>query len=218
MAIRTRKIRYSETCATDTAAASYRTKYQRHFHKRVSNRRERALLDRILERAGSVDRVLDVPAGAGRLADVIARRARALYSADYSKEMLRILRVDASALRPRPAVATAFHLPFRDRTFDLVVSIRLSHHIPDRDGRLWHLRELLRVSDRWVLVTFFDSGSFKNRVRELTRRLGSDKRGKHTLSRAEVEAQARERGFAVEGFWRLSSIFSGHTFALLRRI
>lgn len=215
--LRESRNRYTEDHTRPAAARSYHTKYEREFHKRVSNRTERALLERILARAGAVDSVLDVPSGTGRVSDIIARRARTVFEFDYSLEMVRLLRASREGYSPRLGVATVFHLPFRDRTFDLVVSIRLSHHIPDVEGRLWHIEELLRVSRRYVLVTFFDSGSVKNRLREFRRGIGGRKRSKYTLSRRQVVELAHANGFEPVGLWRLSFLFSGHTFALLER-
>ena len=104
-----------------------------------------------------------------------------------------------------------------DGAFDLVVSIRLSHHIPAREARLDHLRELFRASRRYVLVTFFGEESLKNRMRNFWRRLGSGKRAKYTLSLREVEALAKEHRFRIVRARQLSTVFSGHVFTLLER-
>jgi SAM-dependent methyltransferase len=148
---------------------------------------------------------------------VIARHGAAIYEVDYSRAMLEYCRRNASGYRPFLAAASAFQLPFPDRAFDTVVSIRLSHHIPARDGRHQHVRELCRTSRRHVLVTFFGEETLKNRLRELRSLLGSPKRSKYTLRRTEVESLAKECGFRVVRFWSLSRLFSGHYYALLER-
>ncbi|MBI4605568.1 MAG: methyltransferase domain-containing protein [Planctomycetes bacterium] len=211
------KIEYSENRKRPERAASYDTKYERELHKRLSSWRERRLVERLLDRVGRCDRALDVPCGAGRLSGLIAEHASRLYEVDYSRQMLKLCRANAGTYRPLVAAASAFQLPFPDRAFDLVVSIRLSHHIPEREARKDHLRELFRVSRRHVLVTFFGEESLKNRLRELYRRLGGRKRSKHTLSRGEVEGLAREHGFEVLDSRVISAVFSGHCFALLER-
>lgn len=210
---------YSEGRRRPEKAASYDTKYDREFHKRISKRREKALLDAILARTGANDRLLDVPSGTGRLSDVLARHAERVYEVDYSLEMLRICRTNGETWGPRLAEATALNLPFADRAFDLAVSIRLSHHLPAREARLAHVREMMRVSRRSALITFFNEMSWKNQLRETQRRyLKSGKRSKYTLHRDEVRAVAAEQGFRVVGFWPLSRLFSGHDFALFERI
>lgn len=215
--MRLEKIEYSENRRRPDKAASYDTKYKDELHKRLSDWREKSLLASLLKRTGLNDRVLDVPCGAGRLSPVIAAHARKLFEVDYSLEMLKLCRRNAVSYKPFTAQASAFQLPFGDRTFDLAISIRLSHHIPDRDARRDHVREMLRVSRRFVLLTFFGEESLKNRLRNLYRRLGGKKRPKHTLSRAEVAEVARSAGFRVLASKSISPALSGHFFTLLER-
>ena len=212
-----KKIEYSERMRRPERAASYNTKYEREFHKRVSDRREKRLLASILEPLGRHERLLDVPCGAGRLSGVFSRYANHVFEVDYSRELARLCRANARDYEPLLVNATAFQLPFPDRSMDLIVSVRLSHHVPEHEERLKLLRELLRVSRRFVLFSFFDRDSLKNRMRDLGRKLGSGKRGKYTLSRADVTACAAENGFALLRAPMLSWAFSGHRFAVLHR-
>ncbi len=211
------KIQYSENRKKAERAESYDTKYERELHKRVSTWRELRVLRALLGTVGQVERALDVPCGAGRLSPLFAEHARDLFEVDFSREMLKLCRENATSYRAIIAAASAFQLPFPDRAFDLVLSIRLSHHIPLREARIDHLRELLRVSRRFVLVTFFAEESVKNRLRNLYRRLGGKKRPKLTLSAADVAAAAGERGFRVLATKSISRVFSGHYFTLLEK-
>ena len=215
----TSKIRYSENLRRPEKAASYNTKYEREVHKRISERREKRLLERILQTVGRQETLLDVPCGAGRLSPVLARFADQVYEVDYSLAILKLCRANAPRGNYAPflANATALCLPFGDRTFDLVASIRLSHHFPKAEDRLAHVRELCRVSRRYVLVTFFGTESLKNRLRNARRMLGSKKRGKFTLHHREVEGVAKECGFRLRDSWALAPFFSGHYFAMLER-
>jgi ubiquinone/menaquinone biosynthesis C-methylase UbiE len=208
------KITYSENRRRADKAASYDVKYERELHKRLSDWREKRLIGSLLADIGRLERVLDVPCGAGRLSGVLGRHARTLFEVDYSREMLKVCREKPREHEARFAEASAFDLPFGDGTFDMAVSIRLSHHIPDRVARLAHLRELFRISRRYVLATFFDEDTLKHRLRALHRRLGGRKRLKHTLSLEEVESAAGESGFRVLRSRKLSSMFSGHRFTL----
>lgn len=212
------KIEYSEQRRTREKALSYSTKYDRKLHKRISQWRERRLLDAILRRTGRSERILDVPSGPGRLSGIIASHGEKVFESDYSVEMLKLCRIRAREYEPILAAATAFQLPFRPRAFDLVVSIRLSHHIPDRSGRLEHLREMMRVARRFVLATFFGEETLKNRLHELGNRFRRVKKNpKLTLRRTEVRDLAREEGFRTVCCKSLSSLFSGHHFVLLER-
>ncbi len=210
----TPRIRYSEKRRQAHQAASYDVKYEKEIVKRASDAREKRLLTHILARSGRHQRLLDVPCGAGRLSAVMADNTERLIEADYAYPMIELAREKgAESYQPAVANVSAFDLPFGDGAVDMVVSIRLNHHIPDAVDRRRHVRELCRVSSRHVLVTFFDAHSMKNKIRNWR----GKKRPKSTMSRAEVTQLAGEVGYGIAGFWRLSPLFSGHTFALLER-
>lgn len=159
--------------------------------------------------------VLDLPCGAGRITPILEPAARRLISGDYSRTMVEILQRRYDGRHP-VLVADSFKLPFADRTFDLVYSARLSHHIGDDELRLAYLREVLRVSKSWTIVTIFDSRSLKNLLRNM-RRAFSKKRSKNTLSREQVAELAASQGFSIVDAIPLSRLASGHVFYVLQR-
>ena len=205
---------YAESRRSLRGAESYATKYDRELHKRVSSYFERRVVRRALAVTGvSQGRVLDLPCGAGRLTPLLEPHARTLISADYSPAMLRVFQRQ----RGKPCtVADAFHLPFADRTFDLVFSARLSHHIADEALRANYVREILRVSDRWAVFTIFDTRSFKNLLRRLRTQV-SPKRPKNTFTREQVQALTGEAGFELVTGFPLSRLASGHVFYVAKR-
>jgi len=72
------------------------------------------------------------------------------------------------------------------------------------------VHELLRVARRYVLMTFFDHHSLKNRLRQRTK-----KPPKMTMTTDEVAALARERNAELVEAPMLSIIGSGHRYALI---
>jgi hypothetical protein len=98
----------------------------------------------------------------------------------------------------------------------LVLSVRLCHHIREHQERLQYLREVMRVSRKWLVFTYFDTESIKNRTHEFRRRFNG-KRSKWTLDSREVNEISRSAGFeVVRSIW-MSRFFSGHRYVLLRR-
>jgi SAM-dependent methyltransferase len=91
--------------------------------------------------------------------------------------------------RPTTFVAAdALHLPFAEGSFDAVVCIRLLHHLPSGRLRVDALRELARVSGRYVVVTFFDYMNVWV-LRQAWRRLrGKVKLSAIPLARCQAEA------------------------------
>ena len=105
--------------------------------------------------------------------------------------------------------------PLGDRAVDGVVCIRLCHHLPTAAERQRLLTELLRVADRFVVMTFFDYRSVKNLLRRV--RPFDRKPPKNTMRTEEVASLGAVRGFALRRCPYLSFFGSGHRYALLVR-
>jgi SAM-dependent methyltransferase len=205
-------------------AASYYGKFERHWAERLNNRREQYLVRRLLGQIPETDRVglaLDMPCGYGRLFPLVREVMPRVVEGDWSYHLLRTaqeyLKERKEAGTPQGFVrGTALAMPFASNAFDLVLSVRLSHHISTMDERHQHVRELLRISRKWVLFTYFDTNSLKNVVHGFKRRF-VPKREKWTLSAVDVANLAAEAGFEIVSSVPLSRLFSGHNYVTLRR-
>jgi ubiquinone/menaquinone biosynthesis C-methylase UbiE len=197
-------------------ATSYRADYERKLHRRLSDRRERALLARYFRAIGEVDTVLDLPCGHGRLADFLRQRCRRLLEADWSLSMVTVNREDHGGSAHGYLRCSALEIPLPDRSVDVALSFRLSHHLESQQLREQHLRELFRVARRAVVVTWFSATSLKNRLRQLRTALGG-KQKKHVLHNARVRALAGESGFVQRAARPLFLIGSGHVVGLFAR-
>jgi SAM-dependent methyltransferase len=194
----------------------YNQKYKRQLFKRLSTRRELQLLDQLLSREGRSELLLDLPCGGGRLSHHIAPHTELLLEADASVGQVHWARETATGATPRVwMTASAFHIPFQDASVDGVVCVRLSHHLPSTE-RERLVRELLRVTRRFAVMTFFDYDSVKNRLRRARARF-KPKRPKNTMTVSEVAALARECGAELVAAPRLSYIGSGHRYALMEK-
>lgn len=201
---------------SERGAAAYKSDYETKVHRKVSDRRERVILDGYRQKVGAVQSALDLPCGAGRLFEFVDGWAERVVEADFSPTMLRLNRDDHAAGALGYAECSALSIPFGDRAFDLVLSVRLSHHLDAPEDRERHVRELCRVAKKAVVFTFFDHASIKNRLRQL-RAPFNKKRPKNTMVVPQVRALAAAEGFRLEAAAPLSRIGSGHRFALLQR-
>lgn len=92
-------------------------------------------------------RVLDVPAGTGRIAIGLAQMGARVCGGDISKNMLMAAAAKAKhagAHQAQFAQVNAVHLPFADDTFDAVMSFKFFHLIPN-EVKPVILREMTRV-------------------------------------------------------------------------
>jgi SAM-dependent methyltransferase len=206
---------YQSEYQTVERASGYRDVYTRHAHKRFGTRHEWRLVRRHLDRVGRAGVVLELPCGGGRITPAIADRADFIVGADIAIGQVRFARANSSA--PTPCAwmtASAFHIPLGDASVDGVVCIRLAHHLPTAAERERLFRELLRVSRRFVIATFYDGRSLKNLTRRL-RHPFRPKPVKPAMTVAQVEALAREAGARLVAAPPLNRVVSGHRFALI---
>jgi ubiquinone/menaquinone biosynthesis C-methylase UbiE len=123
----------------------------------VAETQARVLADFI----GAVDRqqVLDVGTGTGRAALWLAKSGACVTAVDASEAMLAVARQRAAAERVdvRFQVGDAHALDFPDRTFDVVVCLRVLMHTP---GWRRSIAELCRVAERLVVLDYPSATSF----------------------------------------------------------
>ena len=214
-----------ETCDKPTAyyeqrykdfvrAQHYNQKYAEQLLKRMSTKREYQLINKLLGAQPHCQTLLEIPCGGGRLSSQLVKATDMLIQADIAVGQIQYLlqknRLVLQNIRHAYMTASAFKMPFQDSSIDGLVCVRLSHHISTLGQRQDLLEELLRVSKKFVLMTFFDSRSFKNIFRQI-----KGKKQKFTLSVSQVNDIANRNGASLVACPRLSVIGSGHRYALL---
>jgi SAM-dependent methyltransferase len=196
-------------------AAFYNQEYRRQLLKRSSTRREYQLIQGQIRRVGPSRIILDLPCGGGRLTPAFAGSTELVIEADIAIGQVLYGRAESTVATPRIwMTASAFHIPLRDDSVDGTVCVRLSHHMPTAAERERLLKELLRVSGRFLIMTFFDHHSLKNTLRRLTRPF-NHKPPKMTMTTARVAELARASGARLVEAPALSPVGSGHRYALI---
>ena len=136
--------------------------------------------------------VLDVPCGLGRMGELLQSRGGSPVSVDISPDMVR----EARGAGGRGLQAEIEHLPLADRSVDGAVCFRFLHHLPTRAARVAVLRELARVSRRFVVLTWFHPVS----AHHLRRLLAGDS-ARHSQTLGELRREAGEAGLVLRA-WR----------------
>lgn len=196
-------------------AAAYNLYYERRLLRRISTRREYRLIGRHLRQVGHSRVILELPCGGGRMTPAISAATDFLIEADIAIGQIAYGRNTSRVATPRVwMTASAFHIPLRDNSVDGTVCIRLAHHLPTDAEQERLFRELLRVSRRFVIVTYFDRHSLKNLTHGL-RHPFSRRPSKLTMTNARVAEFARECGARLVAAPPLSLITSGQRYALI---
>ena len=143
---------------------------------------------------------MNVPAGAGRLSDLLPGPA---FQVDRAHEML----VAAPGARPKVR-ASAQHLPFADRTFAGALCHRLLHHVAGSDERVAILSELARVTRGPILASFFHRVSVQSLRRGIARRLGKRRSGRSSITLRRFVRDASRAGLVVDSVAPLLPLWS----------
>ncbi|MCY2959736.1 MAG: methyltransferase domain-containing protein [Planctomycetota bacterium] len=186
----------------------------RRFRDPRAAMRDPTLVERILDLHGvrpALKPVLDVPCGTGRLRGVLERRGMRYVGADVSPAML----AEAAGGKDAALVlADAERLPFAEDSFDVVVCCRLLHHLQDEDVLESVVRELVRVSSRMVIASFWDSASWHAWRRRVGLRRGEGPRGRRAVSKRVLRRVFDESGAGIVDFHHSFRFVSQQTFAV----
>jgi SAM-dependent methyltransferase len=160
----------------------------------------------LLEMAGDVRgrSALDVGAGTGRAALLLASAGAAVTAVDASDQMLAVARQRAAAagLAIHFTAGDAQALEFGDRSFDIVVSLRVLMHTID-----WRqsVAELCRIADRRVIVDYPSARSaaaVESVVRRTAHAFGRRNEPYRVLSDRSVRRAFGRNGFRLTGVHR----------------
>ena len=95
----------------------------------------------------------------------------------------------------------------RDASMDCVMSIRFMFHV-DPESRVRILREMGRVSRRWVIVDYRHRYSLRYANRRLLRAIGLTRRPFERVSREQLEHEFRAAGLSIHKVIPVWRVFS----------
>jgi SAM-dependent methyltransferase len=183
--------------ATAPDAQKYRDmRFARSRYGRKVDAAERRIVEQVIQGRRIRGPILDAPCGSGRFMTIFATGGGEVVGADISPEMLLLARRSlAQAGYSHPCItADVRRLPFEGRRFELVFSMRLLHRVRTPGQRLEVLRELARVSRKWVLFSFYDRRSWRSLRDALRRRYAGETRGA-------IRAEVAEAGMRLHAFY-----------------
>ena len=176
------------------------------------DRREQALVRRILKELGLTGRILDLPCGYGRFSAALAQGNRWVISADLSPGMVSRSR-ERSGGKGAYIVMDIRRLPFRDASLDGTFTMRLFHHGFAREQMGPLLMELARVSHRWVILSYYRQTVFHT----LLRKIRGFKSRISMMSDAEFEEHARKASLVIRHRHRLIPLFHAQVIVALEK-
>lgn len=206
------KRRYQDT----TVADHYDDRRFSSRKGRMTDKKEKQNILQALRRADISGHVLDVPCGTGRMTELLLQKGLRVTAGDISDEMMGHAqrRVEKYGDQVDFVKCDIENLQFPDASFELVLTIRLLHHIPPE---LHHriLCELHRVTREWVIITYSNKYSLQN-LRRNFRSLFT-KFPRYSISPSLFKREVAEAGFEIVEYLPMMPVVSESITVLLRK-
>jgi ubiquinone/menaquinone biosynthesis C-methylase UbiE len=147
----------------------------------------------VLASSPRAERLLEVGYGSGVFAPELARHADNLFGADVHRNGAAVTATLAvHGIPARLATASAGALPYRDGSFDTVVTVSTLEFVPDVPAAVAELVRVTRRGGRLIIVTPGQSALLDLGLRVLTRERAEDTfEGRRSLVVPAVERSAR---------------------------
>ena len=202
---------------TSERARVYQGHHESSLRRRLTSWREQRCLGAALDLAGSPERVLDVPCGAGRFWQTFSDHGvRELIAMDFSTGMIDCVsgRQKPDGMKSMVVQGDAFRIPLASESVNFVACLRFVHHLSMAEYRRKVLNELRRVSRCHVAVSLWVDGNFagNRRLAKSPQAARPGYGGRHCFKRRTIESEFREAGLQVVrwfdvwpgiGMWRL---------------
>ena len=103
--------------------------------------------------------VLELATGTGLIAKHIVQPADHIEATDASPEMIEQAKLGAKSPKLRFSVQDMFHLPYADRSFDVVIVSNALHIVPEPEKALAEIRRVLKDGGVLIAPTFTHDGN-----------------------------------------------------------
>ena len=132
-------------------------------------RKDRAAYEKLYELIRPVVKartVLELAAGTGLIAKNIVRAASHIEVTDASEEMITEAKRNNRSAKLHFSVQDMFHLPYADKSFDVVIVSNALHIVPQPEKALAEIRRVLKDDGVLIAPTFTHAGnSFSGKVK-----------------------------------------------------
>ena len=170
------------------------------------------------EQVMPIRQMIDLACGTGRISEFLSTRGYQLTCGDISEEMLRVAKARLESAGAGNAVFVLldiYKIDQPDASFDCVSAFRLFQHLTS-EQRAKALREMARISRRFVLVNVMHTSKYYEAVRTLRRVLGRYAT-RYTSSQVETDQELRYAGLSVVKSIFTQPGFNGNRVLLLEK-
>jgi membrane-associated PAP2 superfamily phosphatase/SAM-dependent methyltransferase len=190
------------------------------------DRREQRCIKRALQGVPRGTRVLDLPSGTGRLLPMLHHLGFKIVEADYSAHMVDHARTFWSAYVRSESTAAAADVVFdvqdimkttyAGQSFGATICNRLLHHFSDSPTRVAALKELRRITQGPIIVSFFNANTIDARFKCLMNGLrGTTLQGRIPIPFRTFSSDVEAAGLRVDAIFPTRRWVSPQTYVRL---
>ena len=183
---------------------------------KLTDIREKACIEKALRISKTNGPILDIPCGTGRITELLLEKGFKVTGADISSEMINYAK--GRTIQNEDSVAFEIQdieqMDFDSESYDMILTIRLLHHVPQSLHEKI-LKELHRVTRKWVIITFSNKYTIQNIKRNFISLF--NKFPRYSISPEVFENEVRKAGFEIRLRLPLFLFFSESTFVLLEK-
>ena len=198
---------------SDSVASKYDdVRFIKRSH-RLRNSRKLAAIQKAISAAAElgheIKNVIDMPCGTGRIFPLFISNKISFTGSDISREMMEMARdrFGKSGLLNGMVRCDAEFLPFRDRSFDSVVSIRFMFHVP-KEVRHNILKEMARISKGWLIIDYRHRYTVKYWIKRYLSSLGIGKPPSYRFSTDDLQNELKSAGIILVRIFPTLRLFS----------
>lgn len=146
----------AELTTVEEAKVYEEKRFGRLYKTRKVNRFEKTFAKNMYEMVGREAIIVDVPCGSGRFFEIFSKAAK-LTMVDYSESMLKVAEERYGIPENvKMLQGDIVSLPLSDNSADLCFCMRFFHHLDNDKVTLKVLKELSRVSRKYVALSFYN--------------------------------------------------------------
>jgi ubiquinone/menaquinone biosynthesis C-methylase UbiE len=188
------------------------------LYDKMEKRAIAACLD-VAQQLSPITAMLDLACGTGRISEFLAGRGYRLTCGDISDEMLAVAKARLNSAGADNVVAflklDIYKIDQPSENFDCVSAFRLFQHLTS-EQRASALREMARISRRFVLVNVMHTSAYYEAVRTLRRALGRYTT-RYTSSQTETDQELSHAGLRLVKSMFTQPGFNGNRVLLLEK-